>query len=197
VLSSWDRVLPLLVKAPLEENRDTLYDRLQRWVLPPYLRPVAYRLPATPGFEAEKLAVFEVVAPQDEALLLSRLAEYFAEVSRPEPAGLVAKTLMQAYPEDPNASMARALVHDATKNRAAFETELARLVAQVEKGLTPMDWDRRVVRAIVLALGRRHDLAHPEIEACCASMTSESLRLLSPLQSFQLRKLIEIYRLEF
>jgi hypothetical protein len=197
VITSWDRVFPLLVKQPLEADRDTLHDRLQRWVIPRYLRPLSYRLPPTPGFAAEKLAVFEIVPPQDEALALSRLAEYFLEVDRPEPARAVAQALAGAFLQEPNATMARALVAEATGDRPAFQAELERLVAHVNAGLVPMDLDRQIVRAIVLALGRRHDLARPEIESAIKLLSPESLRQLTPRQVFQLRRLLELYRLEF
>lgn len=197
VLTSWDPVLPLLVKPPLERERDTLHERLQRWVLPLYLRPLPYRLPATPGFAAEKVAVFEVVAPQDEALALSRLAEYFIEVERPEPARLVVESLDRAYPQDLNATIARALVHEKTGNVTAFRTEVDRLAGSVERDLHPTDEDRRVLRAIVLALGRRHDLARSELAASCPRLSVSTLELLTPLQLFRLRRLVELYRLEF
>jgi len=77
VLTSWDPVLPLLVKDPGAAGKNTLYARLQRWVLPRTLRPIPYQLPAVPGFQDQKIALFKVTSPQDEALSLSRLAEYF------------------------------------------------------------------------------------------------------------------------
>ncbi|MCF3652341.1 tetratricopeptide repeat protein [Synoicihabitans lomoniglobus] len=197
VITSWDRVMIQLTNAPLDANRDTLYERLQRWVLPRFLRPLPYQLPATPGYDEQKLAVFAVVPPQDEALALSRLAEYFAEVRRPDPASRVAQTLAEAFPQDPNAAMARAMVYELTGRPHAFQIELDLLSDQIARGIVPMDWDRRVVRAITLALGKRHDLAKPEIIACGESMTDENLRQLTPLQAFRLRKLVGIYQLSF
>ncbi len=197
VITSWDPVFPLMVKAPLEDERDTLYDRLQRWVLPRYLRPIPYQLPGTPGYEAQKLAVFAVVPPQDEALALARLAEYFVEVGRPEPAGLVARTLVEDFSRDPNAAMARAAVYEQARYDSGFRAELDFLAQNIADGIVPLDWDRRVVRATMLALGKRHDLARPEIVACLATMNEEDLRQLTPLQAFRLGKLLEIYQLEF
>src|SRR5690606_27248670 len=116
ILPSWDKMLPLFVQKPAESGKDTLYDRLQRLVYPPFLRPIPYRLPPMPLFAAEKLAVFKVTPPQDEAHSLSRLAEYFVEMERNEPAVFAAQVLASSYPNDPNATIARATVHAHVKN---------------------------------------------------------------------------------
>ena len=196
-LPSWDRVLPLLVRNPDAESKDTFYARLQRWVLPRYLRPIPYHLPPVPGFRDQKLAVFKVTPAQDEALSLSRLAEYFVEMDRGEPADLAARVLAESFPEDPNASIARALVYAYDKHQAPFERELSRLAADVAADRVPFAWDRRVQRAIVLALGRRHELARTETKGCLAAASEESLFDLTPLQAYRLGTLVKSYGLAF
>jgi hypothetical protein len=197
VLTSWDPVLPLLVKDPGVAGKDTLHARLQRWVLPRTLRPIPYQLPAVPGFQDQKLAVFKVTPPQDEALALSRLAEYFAEMNRAEPARLAAQALAKAFPDDPNAILARALVYGQTRDRNGFEREIARLVTDAEAGQVPFTWDRRVQRAITLGLAVRKDLARRETEACLATATPEDLRELTPLQAYRLGALAKNFNLAF
>ncbi|BET68873.1 hypothetical protein ASA1KI_37910 [Opitutales bacterium ASA1] len=186
VLASWDAALPLLVRKPDVPGKDTLYDRLDRWVFPLYLRPIPYHVPATPGFLGQKLAVFRVVPPQDEALSLARLAEYFVELERPEPAAAVARVLAEAFPDDSNAAVARALVHLDADDRKASERELERLEADVAAGRVPFSWDRRVQRTVVLALGRRTEAARRELEACLASVEPADLIELTPLQAHRL-----------
>src|SRR5690606_13479790 len=117
-------------------------------VLPRFLRAVPYHLPSVPGYGDQKLVVFAVTAPQDEALALSRLAEYFVEMNRPEPAALVAKTLADSFPDDPNAVIARALVHERAGNTLRFGDELTRIATDAADGKVPFAWDRRVQRAI-------------------------------------------------
>ena len=197
VLTSWDPVLPLLVKQPDTADKDTLYARLQRWVLPRTLRAVPYQLPGVPGYADQKLAVFKVTPPQDEALALSRLAEYFVEMDRREPAQLAAKVLAQAFADDPNAVLARALVYAGTGDRAGFERELNRLAADAEAGRVPFTWDRRVQRAILLALGRRSEIAKTEAAACLAEATAEDLFELTPLQAYRLGALARSFGLGF
>ncbi len=197
VLPSWDQVLPLLVRAPREQDRTTLYARLQRWVFPPYLRPIPYHLPAVPGYLGQKLVVFKVVPAQDEALSLSRLAEYFAEMDRAEPATLASRVLAQSFPDDPNAAIARATVAAYAKETADFDRELARLAADAAAGRSPFSWDRRVQRAIVLALGHQPDLARAEVAACAAGASREDLFDLTPLQAYRLRTLATHFGIAF
>jgi hypothetical protein len=197
ILPSWDKVLPLFVQKPAVAGKDTLFDRLQRWVYPPILRPIPYRLPPMPLFAAEKLAVFKVTPPQDEALSLSRLAEYFVEMDREEPALAVTQVLATSYPNDPNAAIARATVYAHVKNSSDFARELARLVADTASDKFPLPWDRRVQRAIVLAFGRQHDLARKEIETCVASASRDDLVELTSLQAYRLQTLSKRFRLPF
>ncbi len=196
LLSSWDRILPQLVQqAP--DNGSTFYQRLQIWILPLFLRPIPYHLPPISGFETEKLAVFEMAPVQDEALSMSRLTEYFIEMRRPEPASLAAKTLEQSYSEDPNAQIAQTFFATDSKDILGLRKHSSELANDVQTGLVPMDWDRRVLRAIALALGKQHTLAKPEIEACLASMSEETLYQLTALQSFQLLSIAKSYQLPF
>lgn len=197
ILPSWDKVLPLFVQKPAVDGKDTLFDRLNRWVHPPFLRPVPYQLPPNPIFAGEKLAVFMVTPPQDDALSLSRLAEYFVEMNRTEPAELAAKALAASFPDDPNAAVARSLVLAHKRDQAGFERELSRLASDVEAGHAPSEWDRRVQRAIVLALGRREELARQETKACLDEATEESLAELTSLQAYRLGVLARKFRLTF
>lgn len=187
VLPSWDRILPLLVQKPATADRDTLYDRLQRWVLPPYLRAIPYRLPPVPGYAGEKLAVFAVTPPQDEALSLSRLAEYFVEMGRDEPATLAAKVLLESSPDDPNAVLARATVYAQIRRPADFQREMRLAAADATAGRSPFSWDRRVQRAILLALDHRLELARTEVAACLATGSRDDLFELTPLQAHRLQ----------
>jgi hypothetical protein len=197
VLTSWDRSLPLLVQQPKSADKDTLYARLQRWVLPAYLRPIPYHLPSLPAFAGQKLAVFKVVPPQDEALSLSRLAEYFVEMDRPEPAALAAKVLAESYPDDADAVIARATVYLQAKNQPAFAHEFGRLAADASSGKSASSWDRRVRRAIVLALGHQSAIARSEIEGCAGTATADDLRELTPLDAYQLRTLMKHFDASF
>lgn len=194
LIPSWDQALPLFVQ---NKSADNFYTRLQRWVLPAYLRAIPYHPPQTVGYVDQKLPVFKMTAPQDEALALSRLAEYFAEMNRPEPAQLAARAAQQTFPDDPNVTLACATVYGQTGETSAFENALSKLSADTQAGRVPPDWDRRVQRAIVFALGKRHDLAKPEVEACLENLNETSIPDLTPLQAHRLARLVKGYGLRF
>jgi hypothetical protein len=197
ILPSWDKILPLFVKKPTDAGKDTLFDRLDRWVYPSFLRPIPYRIPPLPLFEGQKLAVFKVTPAQDEALSLSRLAEYFVEMDRTEPANLAARALAESFPDDPHAAIARATVYAHAKNKSGFERELSRLVADTVAGTALLAWDQRVQRAILLALGRRQDLTRTEVEACIDVASKDELFELTSLQAYRLHTLAKTFGVTF
>ena len=197
ILPSWDKILPLFVQAPTVEGHETLYHRLQKWVAPTFLRPLPYRLPPSPLFAADKVAVFRVTPPQDDALALSWLAEYFVEMGRPEPADLVARVLAQSYSQDPNALLARASVSHALSRPDELSQVLSRISEDVTQGRTPSPWDRWVQRAIVLALARQPELARRDAAACVHAATADDVRELTPLQAHRLQLLMKRLRLTF
>ncbi len=130
---------------------------------------------------------------QDDALSLSRLAEYFVEMDRREPAGLAVKVLAGSFPDDPNAAIARGIFLAHIRDKAGLDRELSKLSADVTNGIAPTSWDRRVQRMIVLALGNRHALAKAEATACIASVSKELLFGLTPLQAYRLNMLLRGY----
>ncbi len=197
IIPSWDPTLPLFVKKPQEEGKDTQFDRLMRWVFPPYLRAIPYHMPPTPGYEEQKMLVLEVTEPQDDALLLSRLTEYFIEMNRPEPAKLAAASLKDAYPNDPNAAIARAFSHAESGEKSAFTALTSKMGVEAKADRIRLDWDRRILRAILLASSNQHSLAKPEIKACLDSMSEEKLHALTPLQNLQLQRIVKLYKMEF
>jgi hypothetical protein len=97
--------------------------------------------------------------------------------------------LRRAYADDPNAMIARALVYAHAKQRSDFDRELSQLVASANASRSSLPWDRRVQRAIVLALGRHRELARAELAACLETVTAADLCELTPLQAYHLRTL--------
>jgi hypothetical protein len=134
-----------------------------------------------------------VTEPQDEALALSRLAEYFVEMDRDYLATAAARILGESFGDDPNAMIARATVFHRAQDRAAFSRELLRLVQRHADDAGHLAWDRRVQRAVVFALGGRHDLARAEIAACTDTLSAENLQELTALQVFHYLKLADAY----
>lgn len=190
VLPAWEPFFP--DTAELNQNQNAapvgFLGGLQRWVLPSWLRPVAYQSPPAVRLENDSVQIFEVVAEQEPSLALSRLAEYFAETGDLEGAAWVDESL-QRYPADLSALTARAHVLTARGETAGYtrvmDTLKARLRGRADRFLP---WDRRVSLAIALAREQDLDRAREQTQRSLSEITEEKLRSLSPgmLFNFQL-----------
>ncbi|MEI6106402.1 MAG: hypothetical protein WCR49_05250 [Opitutae bacterium] len=178
VIPSWDDFFENYKRPASIQTNELFFVSLDRWALPPWLRPVAYQLPAIAGFEAQSVKILEVVEEQDAPVADSRLTEYFIEMGQVENAK-IAEQMLRRYPADFGVLVARAQVKvaaaDAAGFTSVFEPLLQRLAAGADRSLP---WDRRVSLAIVLARGKRLDLARPQVQRCLAEMTEARLRTL-------------------
>ena len=176
VIPSWDRYLDEYVRVGVGQVDLAFLGGLRNWALPPWLRPVAYQLPAVSGYEGQSVAVFAVVEEQDEATSLSRLAEYFVEMGQMDFAAQVSQSL-QRFPVDLGAVIARAQVAMARREGSGFAEALnaltTRLAAGADRGLP---WDRRVGLTVVLAQGGQMDLAREQVQKCLAEANEMKLR---------------------
>lgn len=198
VLPSWDDTLDRMARLGAEAPERSLVALLRQWLPPRWLRPVAYQLPVIPGLEQDSIAVFEVVEPQENAIALSRLAEYFVETGRLDLAAAVGDTLEQSFAADASAMIARAkvaLARGETRTLARIMPELLPAVADGRDEDLP--WERRANLAIVFAQTKHPDLARPQIEFCVQEADVERLRSLGPVSLYHLLSLARAFRVEF
>jgi hypothetical protein len=154
--------------------------RLERWLPPLGLRPISYKLPQISGFEGRSIAVFAATDMQDDALALSRLAEYFVEMSQLEFALRVSATLKSKYPENVSGLIAQAQVAAATNDVAEFEAALKALLPALDyEEDDGLPWDRRMNLAVVFAQAKRPELARKHLELCLEEANETLLRSLS------------------
>jgi hypothetical protein len=119
---------------------------------------VAYHLPAGAGLDGQSVTIFEVADDQDEALALSRLAQYFVEMNQLDPAEGAARG-MRRYPTDLDSWIARAEVATATGNEEAATGALKLIIPRIKSGAHPrLPLDRRVGLAVLLARNKQTDL---------------------------------------
>lgn len=196
-LPSWDQVLSRLVRTPEQQRKFALLPRLERWAPPRILKPIPYQIPPVKGMEGQQIALYRVVDPEDEALALSHLAEYFAEMGMEHLAKAAARILGQSFPRDPNAAIARALVFNAAHETADFEKEVPQVIAAPVDGDGALDWDRQVARATVLALANRPKEAAEAVANCLQTASEARLYSLTPLEVFRLNVLARRYRLSY
>jgi hypothetical protein len=179
VIPSWDPQLDAFARMGLGKVEGSFINGLHRWVLPPWLRPVPYPLPVIGGFEGQSVVVMKVTEDQDDALLMSRIAEYLVETDN---LGMAASAdnALRRFQADLSAIVARAQIQIARGETEEFartvDSLLPRLAGEGERALP---WDRRVNLAVVLAQARHLDLARAQLRKCLEQVDEEKLRSLS------------------
>jgi hypothetical protein len=195
VMPSWDSYLDLYARIGMGKLDGTFLNNLDNWKLPPWLRPVPYQLPAIPGFEGQAVTILEVVEDQDDAAALSRVAEYFVEMNRPEVAASVAQALRR-FPADLGALVARAQVELARGEMENFTRTVELLRPRLSVTATRhLPWDRRVSLAVVLARGKNMDAAREQVQRCLADVDEAKLRSLTTLSLYRLQVLEKAFGL--
>jgi len=196
VLPSWDTDLDTFARWSLRNPEDGFIMALHHWALPPWLRPVPYRLPAVAGFEGQSVVILEVTGENNRAAALGRLAEYFLETQQPDQAAAVGQAL-QRYPSDLGALVARAQIEksrgDAPALAKVFDTLASSLAGGFDRTLP---WDRRVSLAVVLAQGQREDLAREQVRRCLEKIDEARIHSLTTGSLFRLQVLAKAYGLE-
>jgi hypothetical protein len=179
IVPSWDTYLSEFARSGLGQLEGSFLDRLNKWAIPPWLRPVPYQLPGLASFEGQSVVVLEVVEEQDPAAALSRIAEYFVEMGQLDLAASSAQSLRR-FPADVGAWVARAQVEIARGDDEALANSLkvlqTRLASKADRSLP---WDRRVSLSIVLARGKHADLAREQVRRCLAELDEPKLRSLT------------------
>jgi hypothetical protein len=195
VLPSWDTEFDEILRRSMGNPADGFHAALRRWALPPWLEPLAYRLPEMPGFEDRSVMVFRVTDNTDRALALSRLAEYALETQNAEMAASLNETL-KTYPAHLSALIGRALIEKARGNAAALDV----IVTAIRQGLASrldrlLPWDRRVSLTVVLAQANHAELAKPQLQRCFAELSDARIRSLSESALYRLLVLSKAYDL--
>ncbi len=193
VLPSWDPYLDVYARMGMGELEGTFMSRIHAWLLPPWLRPVPYQVPAIPGFMRPAVLVFAVVPDQDEATATSRIAEYFVDVGQPDQAAAVAATLRR-FPANMGAWGARAEGAAARGDQQGVDTALRVLLPRINTGaVRGLPWDQRVDLAILLAETHRLALAREPVRRCLAEASAERLSMLSGLSLYRLLVLGRVF----
>ena len=195
-IPSWDSYLEVYARMGMGKTEGTFYEKLIRWRLPPWLKPVPYQFPTVAGLEGQSITILEVVDDQDDAAATSRIAEYFVEMGQLDRAA-AADQALRRFPADLGALTARAQLETARGDKAAldhtFESLLRRLSGGADRTLP---WDRRVSLAVVLALNKHADLAREQTQRCLAEVDETKLRSLTTGSLYRLQVLGKTYGLK-
>ncbi|HEX2854368.1 MAG TPA: hypothetical protein VHO24_14120 [Opitutaceae bacterium] len=196
VAPSWDESLEELARLGSSQPERAFATALKRWAPLVWLRPIPYQIPRIAGFEGRSIAVFEVVEEQEESTTLIRQAEYFVEMGQAELAAGMRRKL-QRFPSDLGAMVALAQIEVAREDAEAFRAILATLVNSISAGADrSLTWERRVSLAIVLAQGKRADLAREQVRRCLADLDEPRIRSLTTDSLFRLLVLAKNFGVE-
>jgi len=196
ILPSWDADLDEFARWTLRNPEDAFITAIHHWALPPWLRPLPYKLPAVAGFEGESVVILKVTDESNRAASLGRLAEYFIEMQQLELAAAAGQGL-QRYPADLGALVALAQIEKARGEAEDFARTFGVLLSSVAGGFDrTLAWDRRVSLAVVLAEGDRNDLAREQVRRCLEKVDETRLRSLTTASLFRLLALSKAFGLE-
>jgi hypothetical protein len=196
IIPSWDPYLDAYARMGQGELEGTFLERLHRWALPPWLRPVSYLMPTIAGFEGQSVIILEVVDPQNDAVAASRLAEYFVDTGQLDLAAGAGPGLKR-FLGDPGATVVRAEVaialNQSDEFAGAVEVLLRRIAGGADRSLA---WDQRVRLAIVLARAGHLDLARVQVSKCLEQVDDDKLRSLSTKALFRFHVLLKGFALQ-
>lgn len=197
VLPSWDTYVNEYLKLSAVQPENAFVSGLRNWAPIPWLRPIAYALPAVPGYEGQYVAVFEIVPEQDEATIIGWQAEYFADMGQLDFAASTAQAL-QRFPNDLPALITRGQVALARRDAAGLDAVLKLLAPRLAAGADRnLSWPRRVNLAALLAQGGKADSAREQARRCLADATGPRLRGASTATVYRLLALAKAFSLEF
>jgi len=198
VVPSWDSDFDEFARMGLRQPKDSFIYALHQTDggIFDWLRALPYNQPEISGFKEQSVLVLAVTDETDPATLRSRLVEYLVEMHQLDAAAYSSQALLR-YPADLGALVALAQVQKARGDAEAFDKVFNSLVSNLSSGSDrSMAWDRRVSLAVVLALGRRNDLAREQVKRCLAEIDAEKIRSLTTGSLYHLLVLDKGYELQ-
>jgi len=146
-------------------------------VPPAWLRPVPFKLPKHPALEGEQVRIWEIVPEQTPAAAAARAANYYLELGLLDQAEELAATLVRF--EDQLAPMVMlAAIASRDNDREGFAAVFERVLANLPQA-PALALDEHVHLVVVLAVGRRPDLAQAQLRSAMTKLDERSLRQLS------------------
>jgi hypothetical protein len=189
LIPTWDPFMDAFAQIGGGQVAGTFLERLHQWNLPRWLTPVPYLVPAIEGFEGQSVVILEVLEDQNDALALSRMAVYLADMGQLELASKAGAALRR-FPGDLGAHVAQAQVEAACGEKDEFGKSVDLLVRRISSGADrDLEWDQRVGLAVVLAQSQHLDLARPRLRQCLAEIDEGKLRSMSTILLYRLQVL--------
>ena len=196
IIPIWDPYMDVYAQIGGGQLEGSFIDRLHKWNVPAWLKPVQYLAPDIGGFGGQTVIVLEVVEEQDDAVALSRIAVYLADMGQTDLATKAGDALRR-FPADLGALVARAQVETACGESDQFAETVGLLLRRISGGDDrDLQWDQRVGLAVVLAQAHHLDLAIPQLRRCIAELDDAKLRSLSTILLYRFHILRRALKLE-
>lgn len=203
VLPTWDRSLESIIRmarrvppgAPTPQ--DTLVGGINRWSIPPWLRPVPHSVPKAPVFSEYVAMVLALQAEQDEPYATCRLADYFLEMGM-MPQAAKAREELALYPRDLSALAMQAQISLALGEREQFAASLEALLPYLSRrSARTLPFDRRISVAVALVGGKKLDEAREQMTLALAEIDSEKIRGLTTSALVRVLAITSLLDMEF
>jgi hypothetical protein len=146
-------------------------------VPPPWLRAVPFPLPDHPVLQQAQVRIWEVVPEQTPVAATARAAGYHLELGQPAVAARFAP-LLAAFPDDLAANVMQAGIASRQGDQGALAAAFGRVLAELPRA-DALALDEQVALAVVLATGRRPELARVQLQRAVQNVDERSLRHLS------------------
>ena len=196
IIPIWDPYMDALAKIGGGQLEGSFLDRLHKMVLPPWLRPVEYISPNVGGFEGQVVIILEVCEEQDDAVALSRIAVYLADMGQTGPA-IKAGRALRRFPADLGALVARAQVETACGENEEFAETMGLLLRRISGGAdSDLPWDQRIGLVVLLAQAHHMDLAQSRLRQCIDEVDDGKLRSLGTILLYRFHVLRRAFGLE-
>jgi hypothetical protein len=198
VVPAWDTDFDNFARMGLKQPKDSFIYALHQTDggIFSWLRALPYSQPEISGFKEQSVLVLAVTDETDPATQRGRLVEYLVEMHQLDAAAYSSQSLLR-YPADLGALVALAQVQKARGDAGGFDRVFSSLISNLSSGSDrSLAWDRRVSLAVVLALGRRNDLARDQVKRCLADIDASKIRSLTSGSLYHLLVLDKGYGLE-
>lgn len=197
VLPATDLGLDTAAREVSGTTKSLFIEQLRSWLLPGWIRPVAYYLPPIPGFTTPPPVVLEISDERSDPEQIGDLATFFIESGLPDHARELRK-FARRHGTDIGALAARAELERLAQDGREFDAALAEIDLLLKgRADRNLDWNRRLALAAVLVQGNRPEAARQQATRCFAEADEPRLRELSPRSLFRLLALGRRFHLQF
>lgn len=196
VLPAWDRHLDAAAATAIGAGQTPFIASLREWLVPSWLRPVAYYAPHLGSSPEQQLMLFEVVEEQSDTELLGAMATALTESGRLQHATSL-RPFLARFPNDLSALIAKVQVAAALDDAPEFHDTLDTIDEALAGGADRfLPWTSRLNLSALLARGKRDEAAKAQLERVVRQTDLDRLRRLSSQSLFRLLALCRLYETE-